>query len=69
MPQIWQFQEARKQLGKLVENALADGPQLITKYGGLSVIVLSVEEYRSLTQRRGVISSEKSKKDSISSNV
>jgi prevent-host-death family protein len=44
----WQLQEAKSKFSEVVEEALAGGPQLITKRGEEVVIVLSYLEYRKL---------------------
>lgn len=48
MARIWQLQEAKNKFSEVVEEALNHGPQLITKRGVESVIVLSYTEYRSM---------------------
>jgi antitoxin Phd len=45
MNTIWQLQDAKNKLSELVERALNDGPQLITRRGKKTVIVMSYEEY------------------------
>lgn len=48
----WQLQEAKNQLSRVVENALVDGAQVITRHGQPAVVVLSVTEYNKLRARR-----------------
>lgn len=48
MKRVWQLQEAKSKFSKVVEEALSDGPQVITKRGVEAVIVLSFSEYRKL---------------------
>ena len=45
---IWQLQEAKNKLSELVEKALSHGPQVITRRGIETVIVLSYTEYRKM---------------------
>ncbi|MCE7873712.1 type II toxin-antitoxin system Phd/YefM family antitoxin [bacterium CPR1] len=45
----WQLQEAKQKLSRLVQQALDEGPQVVTRHGEEVVIVLSAEEYRRLT--------------------
>ncbi len=45
----WQLQEAKNKLSAVIEDALTDGPQLITRRGEEVVIVLAYEEYQRLT--------------------
>jgi len=48
MKRVWQLQEAKNKFSEVVEEALSDGPQVITKRGVEAVIVLSYSEYRKL---------------------
>ena len=45
MNTIWQLQEAKNKLSELIERALKQGPQLITRRGEKAVIVMSYKEY------------------------
>lgn len=44
----WQLQEAKNKLSQVVDEALANGPQVITRHGQEVVIVLALDEYRRL---------------------
>lgn len=48
MLNTWQLQEAKNKLSELVEKALSDGPQIITKRGVETAIVLSYQDYRKM---------------------
>jgi prevent-host-death family protein len=48
----WQLQEAKNKLSRVVENALNDGPQIITKRGVEVAIVLSYAEYQKMLASR-----------------
>ena len=48
MASIWQLQEAKNKFSEVVEAALNDGPQIITRRGVETAIVLSYEEYRKM---------------------
>ena len=50
MMETWQLQDAKNRFSELVKKALADGPQIVTKRGVESVVVLSVKDYRKLKQ-------------------
>jgi prevent-host-death family protein len=39
--QVWQLQEAKNRFSQVVERALKQGPQIITRHGIEAVIVLS----------------------------
>jgi len=45
----WQLQEAKQRFSELVRHARADGPQVVTKHGEEVAVVVSIEEYRRLT--------------------
>ena len=54
MGRTWQIQEAKNKLSEVVDEAIKHGPQIITKRGVETVIVLSYTEYRKvmLNQKR-----------------
>lgn len=54
MSRNWQLQEAKNKFSEVVEAALKDGPQVITKRGADTAVVLSCTEYRKLllTQKK-----------------
>jgi prevent-host-death family protein len=44
----WQLQTAKQKFSEVVERALADGPQVVTRRGREVVVVLGIDEYRRL---------------------
>ncbi len=46
MGNIWQLQEAKNKFSNLVDKAQQEGPQIVTKHGKESIVVLAVEEYQ-----------------------
>ena len=48
MAHTWQLQEAKNKFSRVVENALNDGPQIITRRGVEVAIVLSYAEYQKM---------------------
>ncbi len=42
----WQLQEAKNHLSQVVENALANQPQVITRHGKEAVVVVSFSEWK-----------------------
>ena len=48
MKRVWQLQEAKNKFSEVVEEALSQGPQVITRRGIETVILLSYSEYRKL---------------------
>jgi antitoxin Phd len=49
--QTWRLQEAKSRFSELVDMALAEGPQLVTRRSSEAVVVVAATEYRKL---RGV---------------
>jgi antitoxin Phd len=47
----WPLHDAKNRLSTLVDKALTDGPQTITRHGEPAVVVLAVSEFRRLTGR------------------
>jgi prevent-host-death family protein len=45
---VWQLHEAKNKLGELVEEALRRGPQVITRQGIETAVVLSYADYRNM---------------------
>lgn len=48
----WQLQEAKNRLSKVVEQALQEGPQMITLRGKPTAVVMSVKSFEDLTRPR-----------------
>jgi prevent-host-death family protein len=45
----WQLQEAKQRFSELLRRARAQGPQVVTKHGQEVAVVVSIEDYRRLT--------------------
>jgi len=52
MARVWQLQEAKNKLSEVIEEAVRHGPQVITRHGVETAIVLSYTEYRKLVLGR-----------------
>ena len=48
MPRTWQLQEAKNKLSRVIDDAVLTGPQIITKRGAKTAVILSFDEYRQL---------------------
>ncbi len=48
----WQLQTAKQRFSELVERAVTEGPQIVTKHGRETVVVLEIGEYRRLAKPR-----------------
>ena len=53
MNNIWQLQDAKSKFSEVVERALVNGAQIVTRRGKNAVVVLPFEEYQRLTQAGG----------------
>jgi antitoxin Phd len=49
---VWQIQEAKSRLSEVIEEATTKGPQIITRHGSERAVLLSIDEYRSLTAHK-----------------
>ena len=47
----WQLQTAKAKFSELVQKAIDEGPQTVTRHGKEAVVVLSIEEYAKLRER------------------
>ena len=56
MIRSWQLQEAKNKFSRVVENAMSDGPQIITKRGVEVAIVISFADYQQMIATRGKLS-------------
>lgn len=48
----WQVQEAKTRFSEMLERALTEGPQTITRHGARRAVVLSVQDYSALAALR-----------------
>jgi prevent-host-death family protein len=48
----WQLQDAKNRFSQVVDDAIHKGPQTVTRRGEAVVVVVSVEEWRRLTETR-----------------
>jgi prevent-host-death family protein len=56
MARIWQLQEAKNRFSEVVEEALKQGPQIITRRGIETAIVLSYTDYRKMLMQQKKLS-------------
>ncbi len=45
----WQVQEAKMRFSQVIEEAQSKGPQMITRHGVDRAVVVSIDDFRSLT--------------------
>jgi antitoxin Phd len=48
----WQLQDAKARFSKLIEDTLEKGPQIVTRRGIDTAVVVSVEEWRKLKNEK-----------------
>lgn len=46
----WQLQEAKSKFSQLVESAMKNEPQFVTRHGSNAVVILSFEDYKKITR-------------------
>jgi antitoxin Phd len=52
---MWKLQDAKNQFSELVERAIHEGPQVVTRHGTEAVVVISAADYRK-ARKRGPLS-------------
>jgi antitoxin Phd len=53
MAHTWQLQEAKNRFSEVVDKAVDEGPQIVTRHGVEVVVVISIAHYRKLRGHRG----------------
>ena len=56
MDKVWALQDAKNRFSELVDRALQDGPQTVTRHGRKAVVVIAAEEYGRMTKPKGSFS-------------
>ena len=51
----WTIADAKARFAELVDRAVADGPQVVTRRGRQTAVVVSVDEWERKTRRRGTL--------------
>ncbi|MGH2559171.1 MAG: type II toxin-antitoxin system Phd/YefM family antitoxin [Thermomicrobiales bacterium] len=54
-PKTWSVAEAKTHLSQVIDRALHDGPQTITRRGRETVVIVSAEEWARKTKRKGTL--------------
>ena len=56
MDKTWQLQEAKNKFSEVVERAISEGPQTVSRRGKNAVIILSCTEYERLKgDKKGMV--------------
>ena len=56
MNRVWQLQEAKNKFSQVVDEALRSGPQIITRRGSKTAVVISFEDYKRFIKPRKKLS-------------
>jgi len=56
MERIWPLQDAKNKFSEVVERALQQGPQVVTRRGEKAVVVMAYREYDRLRKSQGKLS-------------
>ena len=56
MNSVWQIQNAKNKLSEVITRALTQGPQLITRHGEKTVVIVSYVEYEKMRKSQGKLS-------------
>ena len=52
MNSVWQLQEAKNKLSELINQAVLSRPQVITKHGKQTAVILSIKDYQKLKEKK-----------------
>ena len=53
--QNWTVAEAKAKFSEIIERAVSEGPQTITKHGRTAAVVVAAEEWERKTKRAGTL--------------
>lgn len=56
MKNIWQLQDAKSRFSEVVNLALTQGVQIVTRRGKKEIVILSIQEYEKLTRKEESLS-------------
>ena len=51
MSKTWQVQDAKARFSELIETSLAEGPQIVTKRGVETAVLVAIDEWRRMEKR------------------
>ncbi|WP_420436385.1 type II toxin-antitoxin system Phd/YefM family antitoxin [Candidatus Poriferisocius sp.] len=51
MERVWPVQDAKARFSELLETSLAEGPQIVTKRGVETAVVIPIDQWRQLVGR------------------
>ncbi len=50
MPKVWQVQEAKARFSEMLESAMDEAPQIVTKRGVEAAVLVRIDEWRRLRE-------------------
>lgn len=50
MKNVWNVQDANDRFAEMLETSLSDGPQIVTRRGVETAVLVSMEQWRGLTE-------------------
>ena len=53
MKKIWALQDAKNRFSEMINHAIREGPQVITRRGEETAVLLSMQDYRVLAEPEG----------------
>lgn len=56
MKNVWQLQEAKAKLSKVINEAIKHGPQIITRHGIETALLISINDYKHISKKELKIS-------------
>lgn len=56
MKNVWQLQEAKAKFSKVINEAIQHGPQIITKHGIETALLISIDDYKQISKKESKIS-------------
>lgn len=57
MKTIWALQDAKNKFSEVVNQAVSEGPQTITRRGKETAVIVSIDDFQKLTRPQGALSS------------
>jgi prevent-host-death family protein len=51
----WQLQEAKNKFSQVVNNSLEQGPQIISRHGQNTAVLISFADYQKLTKKKPTV--------------
>jgi prevent-host-death family protein len=51
-PRVWQLQTAKNRFSEVVDRAISEGPQVVTRRGREAAVLVGIDRYRALVGER-----------------